>query len=119
MALFNPKDVEFIFDALDETQRQSVTHLLENYTGVKPVQDPALPQALVIDGLSPWLQDRLSGGALLRQDSRMTPGAAEALSLCVSALLADGALSRGAPKPPARPIAQTGSLARKLFGSWP
>jgi len=117
MTQFDPKDVEFILGALDKTQRQSVTHLLANYTGADPVQDASLPQAVVIDGLSPWLQDRLSDRARLPHEVRMTPGAAEALSLCVLALLAEGALSRGAPKPAARPTSRVGALPRKRFGS--
>lgn len=67
-----PEDIQAVLSGLEESQRERVEALLAEYGGERPGRPAPAAGALspVLQGLSPWLADRLARAALASADRR-------------------------------------------------
>jgi hypothetical protein len=130
LAAAAPEDVDLVLEALDPDQRDEVRALLDAYgeptaEAVEPphVEVPTVqpatpePDALLLEGLSPWVAERVAsalGGANGAAGGRMTPAALDALAEAAGALPPDAspALEMATPERRRRtgPLAWMGRL---------
>lgn len=107
LAKASPADIDAVLDKLDPGQRREAQALLDAYLHPGTPSLGALPAPVDrIEGLSPWLADRLEGkwpGAAAQATLDITPSASAALRECALALIHAGRLTLQTPPPAPRP----------------
>lgn len=99
-------DIDAVLDKLEPGQRREARALLDAYLHPSTPSVRSLPAPVDhIEGLSPWLAERLEGqrAGTLHAKPDMTPAASAALRECAVALVRTGQLAPEPPPPAPRP----------------